>query len=266
MPGLPFVIPFGRDGAADRAARAFAASPRAGPSFLFENHPGAGGLLGVQRANDLARTGSPVLILATPSTHVLLPARLGSTASVDAAFQPVRELPAGPNVLLAPPRLGVRDVTGLVELARARRLVYASAGTGQTIHVCSALFCELAGVEMTHRPYDAGSATAYADLASGAVDLYFDNVLACTDRIGRGDVVPLAVSSVTRTALLPEVPTMIECGYPDHVLEVWLAIFGARLEPGTLDELGGGAAERERLTARVEASRAAWTRALAVAA
>jgi tripartite-type tricarboxylate transporter receptor subunit TctC len=294
VPDIPFVVPFGRDGASDRAARTFvaslgaptrgeassprapqrgeASSPRAlqrgngpGPSLLIENHPGSGGLLGVTRANELARAGRPVLLLATPSTHVLLPARVGATAGVDAAFEPVIELPAGPNVLLVPPRLGVRSVAELVALARTRRLVYASAGTGQTIHVCTALFCTLAGIEMTHRPYDAGSEAAYADFASGAVDVYFDNVLACAGRIVRGEAVPLAVSAAQRTELLPEVPTMIERGFPGYALEMWLAVFGAHLEPEALQSLGSGPAERARLTARIEASRVAWTQALASA-
>ena len=270
MADIAFVVPFGRDGAADRAARRFVSSPRApqrgngpGPNLLIENHPGSGGLLGVQRANELARTGRPVLLLATPSTHVLLPARLGAAAGVDPAFQPVLELPAGPNVLLVPPRLGVSDVAGLVAHAHTRRLVYASAGAGQTIHVCTALFCELAGIEMTHRPYEAGSEAPYADLASGAVDVYFDNVLACAPRIARGEVVPLAVSAVQRTELLPQVATMIEQGYPGHVLEVWLAVFGAHLEPEVRVQLGGGPAESARLAARIASSRMAWTRALA---
>ena len=260
MPDIPFVVPFGRDGASDRAARALISSPRA--PLKIENHPGAGGLLGVTRANDLARAGRPVLLLATPSTHVLLPARVGAAAGVAAAFEPVIELPAGPNVLLVPPRLGVRDVAGLVELARRRHLVYASAGTGQTIHVCTAVFCARAGVEMTHRPYDAGSEGAYADIASGTVDVYFDNVLACASRIARGEVVPLAVSSAQRTDLLPDVPTMIESGYPGYALEMWLAVFGAHLEPEALASLGSGPAERARLTTRIEASRVAWTDAL----
>jgi tripartite-type tricarboxylate transporter receptor subunit TctC len=118
---------------------------------------------------------------------------------------------------------------------------------------------------MTHWPYDAGSEAPYADLQSGAVDVYFDNVLACGPRIARGEVVPLAVSAAQRTELLPHVPTMIEQGYPGHVLEVWLAVFGAHLEAQGRVQLGGGPAESARLAARIESSRMAWTRALASA-
>lgn len=265
MASIAFVVPFGKDGAADRAARGWAGRPRAPQGVRVENHPGAGGLLGVQRANALARAGEPVLLLGTPSTHVLLPARLGEAGTLDPAFHPLAELPAGPNVLLVPPRLGVRDVAGLIRLARSRPLVYASAGAGQTIHLCTALFCVLAGVEMTHRPYEAGSEAPYADLEAGEVDVYFDNVLACGERIARGEVVALAVSAADRSALLPGVPTLVESGFPEHVLEVWLAVFGANLEPSAMASLGSSPSESARLTRRVEESRPAWMRALASA-
>jgi tripartite-type tricarboxylate transporter receptor subunit TctC len=242
VPGIPFVVPFGADGAADRAARDWAQSPQAlrfadgsRPDFRFENLPGEGGLLGVERANELARAGHRVLLLGTPSTHILLPARLGEAARVDEAFVPLAELPSAPNVLLVSPRLGVRTVDELVERARRERLTYASAGTGQTIHVCTAHFCASSGIAMTHRPYDAGSATAYDDLLAGRVHVFFDNLLACRERIERGDVRMLAEST----------------------LDVWLGVFGAHVGPGLLE------GEGERLAQRIEASRVEWRRALA---
>ena len=233
MTGVPFVVPFGRDGAADRAARSWA-----GGAFDIRNRPGEGGLLGVKLANELARAGNPVLLLATPSTHILLPARLGAAARVDDSFRPIAELPSAPNVLLVSPRLGVATVDGLIDRARREKLTYASAGTGQTIHVCTALFCAQAGISMTHRPYDAGSATAYDDLLAGRVHVYFDNLLACRERIERGDVIMLASSP----------------------LDVWLAVFGVNPAERPIDADPAVAA---RLSERIEASRAGWEQALA---
>lgn len=286
MPDIPFIVPFGRDGAADRAARAFAkvslplGSGRG--SLVIENLPGAGGLRGVQRANSVARSGKPVLLLATPSTHILLAARLGAPAAPDRAFAPVLGLGSAPNVLLASPRLGVRTVAELIARARTDPLVYASAGAGQTIHACTALFCAQAGIAMTHRPYDAGSAAAYDDLIAGRVHVYFDNLLGCRDRIERGDAVPLAVSSTRRSRRLPEVPTLVECGFPDHALDVWLGVFGAHLDvewreraegagadkafAEDLDALGldGGPASGGELLECARQSGASWLRALAL--
>jgi tripartite-type tricarboxylate transporter receptor subunit TctC len=269
------------EGAADRAARGFArVLARHGVGAAIENVPGEGGLAGVRRANALAREGGePVLLLATPSTHTLLAARLGACAAPDAAFVPVAGLGTAPNVLLASPRLGVRSVEALVERARSGDLVYGSAGAGQTIHLCTDYFCRLAGIRMTHRTYDAGSAHAYGDLVAGNVHVYFDNLLGCRQAIARGDAVPLAISARERNALVPAVPTLAERGYPDHVLEIWFGVFAAGLVDDApriarasqdaalaveLREVGlsGEVLAPAALAAQVAAAAGAWKRAL----
>jgi tripartite-type tricarboxylate transporter receptor subunit TctC len=273
-------VPFGAEGAADRAARILLGtlhdSTKDVPCPLqFENLPGKGGVLGIERANGLAASGVPVLLLGTPTTHALLPARLG--IEPDPRFVPVLGLGTAPNVLLASPRLGVSSVAQLVERSRRECLTYASAGEGQTIHVCGAYFCELAGIAMTHRPYDGGSATAYADFVAGRVHVYFDSLLGCRERIAVGDAVPLAVSSARRSGALPEVPTLAECGYPGHVLDVWLGIFAANASLDTKRLAGdrafavrlhalsleGGPLAGDAFALQVKDSRRAWERALA---
>jgi len=234
----------------------------------------------VRRADAAASEGSPVLLLATPSTHVLLPARAGAGAAADARFVPLASLGRAPNVLLASPRLEVRSVEALVERARRQALVYASAGRGQTIHLCTAYFCALAGIRMTHRPYDAGSAHAYADLAAGRVHVYFDNLLGCRDAILRGDAIPLAISANERNRLLPGVPTLVERGFARHALEIWFGVAGAGLDAaarGAIDAARSDAGLRESLAAigltgavgsgselaqEIEASRDGWRYAL----
>jgi tripartite-type tricarboxylate transporter receptor subunit TctC len=277
--GIRFVVPFGAEGAADRAARAFSRSL----SFTIENLPGAGGLAGVRRANELARSGAATLLLGTPTTHVLLAARLGEGEAPDKSLQPLLGLGSAPNVLLASPALGVATLAELIDRAKRMRLTYASAGVGQTIHLCTALLCRQAGITMTHRPYDGGSATAYGDLVRGDVHVYFDSLLGCRDRIERGDGIPLAVSAARRSALLPHVPTMIEAGFPGHSLEVWLGVFGANLDKedahaiaglatdealaAQLRELGlrGGPLPSAALESQVRESSGAWQRALEAA-
>jgi len=234
----------------------------------------------VRRANALAREGEPVLMLATPSTHILLLERLGEAAAPYARFLPLADLGRAPNVLLASPRLGVESVEALVERGRHEELVYASAGTGQTIHLCTAYFCELAGIRMAHRPYDQGSALAYADLIAGRVHVYFDNLLGCREFIERGDAVPLAVSAPERNRVLPDVPTLAERGYPQHSLEIWFGVFGAGLPDAMLRAvdaarsqatlrqslaaagLSGDIANGPTLERDIEASRHGWQRAL----
>lgn len=268
---IRFVVPFGEEGAADRAARAFSLSLGTA-SFTVENVPGEGGSRGLARANALAEAGEPVLLLSTPTTHILLPAQ--GRGAPHERFAPLAGLGSAPNVLLVPPVLGVRSVEDLVALARRRTLTYASAGAGQTIHVCAACFAALAGVRMEHRPYEGGSATAYADFVAGRVQVYFDSLLGCRERIDAGDAIPLAVSSVKRSALLPGVPTLAECGYA-HALDVWLGVFvgNAPLDVSplmrssfgdTLSALGldGGPLDARALALQVESSSGPWLRAL----
>ena len=255
-----------------------------GEEVRVEDVPGEGGLAGVRHANALAREGKPVLLLATPSTHVLLPARLGASAAPDARFIPVADLGRAPNVLLASPRLGVHSLEQLIDRARRESLVYASAGTGQTIHLCTAYFCEMAGIRMTHRPYDLGSVHAYADLIAGRVHVYFDNLLGCREMIERGEAVPLAVSACERNRLLPRVPTLAERGFPAHALEIWFGVFGAALtqpvlqaierargNPQLRESLGlaglsGEIRDGPALAREIDATREAWSRAVASAA
>lgn len=221
-----------------------------------------------------------MLLLATPSTHILLPARLGEDAAPDARFVPLASLGRAPNVLLASPRLDVRSVEALVERARTQPLVYASAGRGQTIHLCTAYFCALAGVRMTHRPYDSGSAHAYGDLAAGRVHVYFDNLLGCRDAILRGDAIALAVSASERNRLLPGVPTLAERGFACHALEIGFGVAGAGLGEAALHAidaartdaglreslgaigLGGAVGDGAELAREIESSREGWRYAL----
>jgi tripartite-type tricarboxylate transporter receptor subunit TctC len=247
----------------------------------IENLPGAGGLPGVRRANELARSGAPTLLLGTPTTHVLLASRLGDVEAPDKSLQPLLGLGSAPNVLLASAALGVRTLAELLDRARSTRLTYASAGAGQTIHACTALLCRQAGIAMEHRPYDRGSATAYADLVRGDVHVYFDSLLGCREQLARGEVVPLAVSAARRSALLPHVPTLAESGFPEHSLEVWLGVFGANLDADAIGSIAALAADAAlakalqalglrdgpeaatALASRVRESAEGWQRALA---
>lgn len=304
MGDIPFIVPFGKGGASDRAARCFArsfagfvrpdhacaapqeersANRERGP-LSVENIPGAGGHYGLQRANALAQAGTPVLLLSTPTTHILLPARLGDAAAPHGAFRPLLGLGSAPNVLCVSPLLGVRSVDALIAMAKRQPLAYASAGTGQTIHAATALFCLRAGISMDHRPYDRGSATAYGDLAAGRIDVYFDNLLGCREMVAEGRAVALAVSDTQRSPALPDIPTLAECGMAGHALDVWLSVFVAhggaafnRLDSAGVREwrdlgfaealrglgLTGGPIDAAATAAQMQRSMAGWRQALA---
>jgi tripartite-type tricarboxylate transporter receptor subunit TctC len=147
----------------------------------------------------------------------------------------VTVLSMAPNVLLVNPTSPATSVAALVTQARAQpgKLTFASQGTGTTSHLTGALFAALAHVDLVHVPYK-GSAPAVNDLLSGQVDLMFDAIGNSLGHVRAGTLRALAVSSPQRSAALPEVPTMVESGFPDLVSVVWYALVAPAGTPPAL--------------------------------
>jgi tripartite-type tricarboxylate transporter receptor subunit TctC len=245
---MQLIVPYGREGASDRVARVMAAglAARRGEPVPIENRPGGGtvpGTLAAAQAPADART----LLLVTVTNYCIAPL-------LDPAlpFAPQRDFEIlavcgdAPNVLAVPPCLGVDSVAALVATARARpgALAFASAGAGQTIHLCGAVFRALAGIDIRHVPYAQGSAAAYDDLRAGRVHLMFDSLIGALPDLRSGALRALAVVAPARVATLPEVPTMAECGFGAFAAPIWL---------GLAIRAGAPAAERERLRADLAA-------------
>src|SRR5262249_23099059 len=134
-------------------------------------------------------------------------------------------------VLVVNPALPVRTVAELVAYAKANpnKLNYSSAGIGNTIHLAGELFNHSAGTKIVHVPYNSGAEATTAVLG-GQVQMTFVNVTGLPPLIADGKLRALAVTSPQRLALLPDVPTMVESGYPDFVVR---AFFGMVAPAGT---------------------------------
>jgi tripartite-type tricarboxylate transporter receptor subunit TctC len=141
-------------------------------------------------------------------------------------FAPVSMILSGQMVLVAHPSLPVKSVRDLVRLAKARpgELKYASAGVGNQQQLGMELLQSLAGIKLNHVPYK-GAAPAFIDLISGQVDLMFANIVGALPHVKSGRVRALAVSSTKRAAVLPEVPSIAESGYPGFDATTWTGIF-----------------------------------------
>jgi len=141
-------------------------------------------------------------------------------------FAPVSLVARGGFVLAVHPDSPARDVAGLVALARARpgALDQASTGAGSLNHLAGALFPRRAGVEFGHVPYR-GGAQASTDVIAGRVPVIFLAVLEALPFVREGRLRALAVTSPTRMAVLPDVPTMAEAGYPGYAVEFWQGLF-----------------------------------------
>ena len=208
------VVPFAAGGNVDLVARGVAQrlSEQVGLQVIVDNRPGASALLGTHLVAKAAPDGYTLLAMA--NTFAVVPS-IVSNPGYDPLkdFAGVSQTCLVPQVLVVNPALPPRTVKQLVALAKARpgELSYASAGTGGTGHMAAELFSLHAGLKMLHVPYK-GNAQAIIDVISGQVTMMFDQVSTSTPHIRAGKLRGIAVTSLKRSPLLPELPTIDESG------------------------------------------------------
>jgi len=191
---------------------------------VIENRPAGGIVAGGETVAKAAPDGY-TLLSATPQVAIV------QSMVKDLAFDPRRDLaPIAlvgliPNVLVAGPRTPAKTLAELIELARRNpgKLNYSSTGAGTSVHLSAELLKYYAGVDIVHVPYR-GAAAAMTALLAGDVDIMVDSVPPSLPHIRAGRVRALAVTSARRAPQLPEVPTMIESGYPDFEMNGWSGV------------------------------------------
>jgi tripartite-type tricarboxylate transporter receptor subunit TctC len=217
------VIPFGPGGPVDVIARIIAPmlSERLGQSFFVENKPGATGNIGVSLAARAEPDGYTVLI--TSSTFVINPF-LYAKVPYDPVndFLPLVDLAGSPTAYAVHPSLGIKSVAEFVALAkeRAGKLNYASSGFGTPAHLAGEFFKIRAGIDMQHIPYNGGGPAVQA-LLTRAVDLVSAALPSAHPQISGGTLTGIAVTGEKRWFDLPNIPTMIEAGYPGFVVDTF---------------------------------------------
>jgi tripartite-type tricarboxylate transporter receptor subunit TctC len=213
------VVPFTAGGTTDILARALAPELQKvfGQPFIVENKPGAGGNLGAADVAKAAPDGH-TLLMGTVGTHAINPALYPKMAYDHVKdFVPVTLVAGVPNVLVLNPAMaqkyGINSVADLVRVAKANpgKLNMASSGNGTSIHLAGELFKAMTGTFMVHFPYR-GSGPALMDLMGGNTDLMFDNLPSALPQIKAGKLKALAVTSATRSAAVPDLPTVAESG------------------------------------------------------
>jgi tripartite-type tricarboxylate transporter receptor subunit TctC len=215
------VVPFPAGGTTDILARAVAQelTKSLGQSFVVDNKPGAGGNIGADLVAKAAPDGY-TLLMGTVGTHAInksLYARMPFDPQKD--FQPITLVAAVPNVMVVNTEKAaarhIANVQDFIKYAKANpgKLNMASSGNGTSIHLAGELFKSMTGVYMTHFPFQ-GSNPALFSLLSGDMDVMFDNLPSAMTHIKSGKLKPLAVTSATRSAALPDVPTVEEAGGP----------------------------------------------------
>ena len=238
---LRIVVPYPPGGPLDIAARVLAEQVK--PSLgvvVVENRPGAGGNLGADVVAKAAPDGQTV-VMGAVATHAINPwlyTRMPYDALAD--FTPITLVAQVPNVLVmnteAAQRLNISTLRDLVEYARRRpgQLNYGSGGNGSAGHLAGELFKSQAGLFMVHIPYAGGPAAQLA-LLSGQVDLNFDNLAAAAANVRSGKLRALAVTTLRRSAAMPEVPTIAESGrdfgLANFDIHTWFGLFGPARMP-----------------------------------
>ncbi|MGQ0663517.1 MAG: Bug family tripartite tricarboxylate transporter substrate binding protein [Pseudomonadota bacterium] len=239
---IRFIIPFPAGGSADTIARTI--GQKMGQDWstqvVVENRPGAGGNIGTEAAARSAPDGYTLLM--APSSIAIAPS-LYSTLGYDPIrdFAPVTLVGRLPMILVVHPSVPATSVKDLIALAKAKpgQLNYASGGNGATNHLAGELFKSIAGVEMVHVPYR-GNPLAMLDVLSGQVPVMFDFMLTAMPHVRADKVRALAVTSLKRSPLFPDLPTVDEAGVPNFEASTWFGVYApARTPPEIVAKLHG---------------------------
>src|SRR5262245_51613657 len=218
------IVPFGAGGPTDVYARAIAEELRKSlhQPFVIENRPGAGTTIGTDTVAKSPPDGYTLLMVSGTQT-------VNETLYAHKPYQLMRDLvPVAPLidtdlVLVVHPSVPAKTVGELLALARAKpgTLNYGSSGPGSNYHMAGELLKNLTGVDIQHVPYK-GSTGARNDILSGQIQILFDSVPTMAQQIKAGMVRALGTSGKTRSAILPDVPTMAEAGVPGFNATLWV--------------------------------------------
>ena len=236
---VKIVVPFGAGGPTDVFARATAdeLGKALHQAFVMENRPGAGSVIGTETVVKSPADGYTLLMISgTQAVNETLIAKKNYDLSKD--FVAVAPLMRTDLVLVVHPSVPAKNLAELIALAKARPgvLNYGSSGIGSNYHMAGELLKNLAGIDIVHVPYK-GSTGARNDIISGQVQMMFDSVPTMAQLIQAGTVRALATSGKTRSAILPDVPTLDEAGVPGYEASLWTGLVAPRGTPQPVVDL-----------------------------
>jgi len=224
---IRLVVPYPPGAGTDILARTVGVrlSDSIGQQVVIDNRPGAGGTIGTEIVAKALGDGYTLLL--GPTSHAINPSiypRLPYDTTKD--FAPVSTVASATIVLVVHPSQPVASVKDLVALAKSKpgQLAIGSAGNGTVFHLAGELFKQAAGIDLTHVPYKGGS-PAITALIGGQINVLFETMLALQPHIKAGRAKPLAVAGAQRSSVMPELPTMVESGFPAIVAENWYGLY-----------------------------------------
>ena len=230
---VKIVVPFATGGPADNYARFIAQrlQESLGQTFVVDNKPGAGSVIGTDVAAKAAPDGYTLLLMSNTHTvnETLIP---NKPFALMKDFVGVAPINYSDLVLVVNPTKGLNSLADVIRVAKAQpgKLNYASSGPGTPYHMAGELFKSMAKIDMVHVPYK-GSSGARTDVLGGQVDMMFDAVTTMTEQVKAGKVKAVGTSGKTRSDVLPEVPTLNESGVTGYEATIWLGLMAPKGTP-----------------------------------
>ena len=233
---VKIIVPFAAGGPADLYARVIGEKLQAslGQSFVVEDKPGGGAVIGTDAVAKSAPDGYTLLMMSNTHTvnETLIP---NKPYQLMRDFVPVATINYSDLVLVVHPSVGANSVGELIRIAKANpgKLNYASSGPGTPYHMAGELFKAMAGVDIVHIPYK-GSSGARTDILGGQVQMMFDAVPTMAEHAKTGKVTALGTTGKTRSAVLPGVPTIDEAGVAGYEAVIWLGLMAPKGTPAAI--------------------------------
>lgn len=223
---IRIVVPWSPGGMSDNLAReaSVAMSKGLGQTVFVENKPGAGSNIGSAIVAKSAPDGY-TLLLGTSSNAINMALIRATPYDLAKDFVPISLFATATTTVVVPANSSIRSIKELIAEAKRRpdSVAYASPGVGSPGHLAGELFCKSAGIRLRHVPYQ-GAPPAMADVLGGNVPLAFVNLDVTLPHVTSGKVRALAVTQATRSALLPDVPTVAEAGLPGYEWTSWIGL------------------------------------------
>jgi tripartite-type tricarboxylate transporter receptor subunit TctC len=235
---VKIIVPFAAGGPADLYARVIGEKLQAalGQSFVIEDRPGGGAIVGTDAVAKAAPDGYTLLMMS--NTHTV-----NESLFAEKPYQLMRDLvPVAPVnysdlVMVVHPSVPASTLREFLALAKAKpgELNYASSGPGTPYHMAGELLKTMAGVDIVHVPYK-GSSGARTDVLGGQVQMMFDAITTMAPQVRAGRLKALGTSGKVRSTVLPEVPTVSEAGVPGYEAVIWLGIMAPAGTPRAIVE------------------------------
>ena len=227
------IVPFAPGGSADVFGRFIAQrlQESLGQNFIIDNRPGGGSVIGTDAVAKSAPDGYTLLLMSNAHTvnESLIPNR---PFNLMRDFAPIGPINDSDLVLVVKAGLPINTLAELIRAAKAKPggMSYASSGPGTPYHMAGELFKAMAGISIVHIPYK-GSAGARTDVLGGQLEMMFDALPTMIEHIKSGKVKALATTGKTRSAILPDVPTMAEAGLPGYEATLWGGLMAPKGTP-----------------------------------